>query len=105
MISIQSTNQSVAISGGTAYQIINVQLDMNVNAGAFVQDDFYSGLIRLSNIEEFYHSANNTGSMSGTDYKHAGSYTAHAISDIYDVNNTSQKAHVDSSANFTVVNP
>ena len=102
-----STNQSVGITGEPANAQLNVQYDLYLaDASGNSPDDYYSNPIQCDANGTFKHLANNQGNLTNTStyyaYMHTTNFTDHAVSDIYNVNNTAQKNHADSAISFTV---
>lgn len=109
IVTTTSSAHSVAITGEPASALLNIQYDLCLTTiVGNSPDDFKSGVIQCDSDGNFTHYANYTGapgSLTTNYYYAAGSYTSSATSDIYNVNDTTQKGHNSTSASFTVVSP
>ena len=113
-VTTQSTNHSVQISGEPANSVISIQYDLYLvdGNGNIQADDYYLGAITCDSTGKYYHYANNTGSLTytGTYYitqspGNTQSFTTHAVADIYNYPNATQKSHTDNFVTFSVVYP
>ena len=115
-VTIQSTKHFVQIVGEPANASVGIQYSLYLvdTNGGDQADDFYSGPKTCDQTGMFYHTANGSGSLTYTDSFSAGTsqaahggspFTVHAVTDLYDLNDLTQKSHTDDSVKGIVVYP